>query len=597
MTNNNNKNSIPANVTSYDTGNKPFKHDVGRGKWEKSWDFYAVALSNCFGFRHFTLLYITLRSNLIIFTFAYMLGMITFLLPLYYTQMFLGQFSSSGIISAFRISPLFKVIGYISLYLNIMTSCYFVTTAAFPLYIIIESMQSVLPWSHCNNEFNSINCKTIDDVPKRANESSIFLHYNTNHSLPIHDYIDYLFGYDTQNIYLWPIMLCAVFVWILIGLVHIKGVEMLGKIFRFITLTSFLCFILITIRVLCVKETWEALNHLFHFKFASFNNIETLIASPTFFLAAFGAGWGNVLTIASYNNFKEDIGKLSLVACFIQMIVFIISAIIYKSVDKFLRQYYLFTYMYFGRGDPMLFTFVCYAGYFSHFSWPNFWTILFFLVIFLTQFSEGAIQILTILTAIFDEYEYTRIYKRIFLGGLIGFLALISLAFCSSDVFASVFSLYSISGANKLLIVLMELFVVLWIYGRLRFQRDVKFMTEITLKSWKIWMMRFVTPFLTIVSLLYHVFQGFFFSNYISIFFIFIFLKLLPLICIPGYMIYKVYAATGGILDRIRKLCRPTDWFPADPIEHQNYEHYLGNSDICNELVHDNFETSDTNHI
>ncbi|XP_055375962.1 sodium-dependent proline transporter-like isoform X1 [Condylostylus longicornis] len=595
---NNNGNRIPENVTSYDIGNKPYKHDPGRGKWEKTWDFYAIALSHCCGFRHYLIFFALEPASAVIMSIAYMMGMLVFTLPVYFTQMFMGQFSSTGLISVFRIAPLFKSIGYISLFLNVMTCSYFMVATAFPLYIVFESMQTHLPWAHCGNHFNSEECEAIEPGSLNAsmNFSDFYYEYSNNRTFPINEYLKYVFnGHDVDNnwYFSWRIMLCTLLIWVLIGLVLYNGVEMFGKIFRYITAITFVCLFLTTLRIIFVVECWEAIQKYFELKLSSFTNVSYFLLSPILTVTAFGAGWGNILTIASYNNFKEDIGKLSLVVCCTQMVVFMITMITYMSVEDYIAKYYGFIYISIGYYQAFTYIFVSYAMFFAHFSWSHFWTILFFLLLFLSQFAEGAVQILTILTAIFDEYEYTRIYKKAILGCLIAFLGSISMFFCTTAGFATVSVLHSMADANKLIIILLELFVIVWIYGRLRFKRDVKFMTGKSIKSWKVWTMRFITPIAIAIALLVYIFESQYYRRFGHILAILIFaiLKLTPTMYVPGYMIYKICTATGNVIDRIKKLCRPNDWYPADPIEHQNYENYLDNSDIANELVHANLIT------
>lgn len=47
----------------------------------------------------------------------------------------------------------------------------------------------------------------------------------------------------------------------------------------------------------------------------------------------------------------------------------------------------------------------------------------------------------------------------------------------------------------------MLLIIVVWVYGRERFQRDVEFMTSQALQTWKINIVRFVTPIFLGVTL------------------------------------------------------------------------------------------------
>ncbi|XP_055375907.1 sodium-dependent proline transporter-like [Condylostylus longicornis] len=577
---NSNLNSVAGNVRSYDLGNQPFKHDVGRGKWDTIWDFYAVALSHCLGFRHLTLFFLISKSNVVGIFLSYLLGLFILVLPLYYMQMFLGQFSSSGLISAFRIAPLFKVIGYVSLFLNIMTCTYLMVSAAFPLSIVFDSIQSELPWTHCNNSYNTHKCSL------QVNDTN-----DIETTFPIDEYFDHITGRTISNGYdgpfLWRIILCTLLVWLLIGGILSKGAEMFGKIFRFTTTIMLSCFLLTLIRMLCVEESWTVLkNFIMHLPQQYY--MENILNSPILIISAFGAGWGNILTIASYNNFKENIGKLSIVACSLQMIIFLLTIFQYEAADRYLYKRYRYFYLFFNFHDPIAFVVITFALYFSHFNWPHLWTFLFFMSIFLAQLSDGVIQVFTILTAIFDEYESTRIYKRTIQGTFIGIFGIISMLFCSNKGFSSLTALYITGCSERLIIILFELIIVLWIYGRLRFQRDVKFMTGKIFENWKIWMMRFLTPILIIFALGRYLYHLTYFSRYFIItdYSTFIIIKVVAFtLFIFCYFIYKIYSSTGNILNRIKKLCQPNDWYPVDLPEHRIYNIYFSDSDVNGSLI------------
>jgi len=48
---------------------------------------------------------------------------------------------------------------------------------------------------------------------------------------------------------------------------------------------------------------------------------------------------------------------------------------------------------------------------------------------------------------------------------------------------------------------LLLLLVIIWIYGRERFQRDVEFMLGQPLASWKMYMLRFIAPIFLMICI------------------------------------------------------------------------------------------------
>lgn len=117
----------------------------------------------------------------------YLIAIFLYAIPIFIIQTFLGQFSTSGLISAFRVAPLFKGefilfyyaykflycllictyiiyapagIGYSILLLNLISLAYYGIVAAVPLIYAANSVHTVIPWMNCDNLWNSPNCST-----------------------------------------------------------------------------------------------------------------------------------------------------------------------------------------------------------------------------------------------------------------------------------------------------------------------------------------------------------------------------------------------------------------------------------------------------
>lgn len=55
-----------------------------------------------------------------------------------------------------------KGIGYAMCVLNFFTGLYYNTIISWAVFFFVESFTSVLPWTSCNNAWNTDNCRTID---------------------------------------------------------------------------------------------------------------------------------------------------------------------------------------------------------------------------------------------------------------------------------------------------------------------------------------------------------------------------------------------------------------------------------------------------
>lgn len=110
---------------------------------------------------HFHIFIIGLSSS---FIFLYLLGaffipytiMLMFVgLPLFFLELCFGQYASEGPITIWKISPLFQGIGYAMFLMSGLVAIYYNMILAWGLFYLISSFTTTLPWSSCDNWWNT----------------------------------------------------------------------------------------------------------------------------------------------------------------------------------------------------------------------------------------------------------------------------------------------------------------------------------------------------------------------------------------------------------------------------------------------------------
>lgn len=77
-------------------------------------------------------------------------------LPLFYLELYIGQYTGVGPIEAFAsIAPFFSGLGYCTLVVITIVSIYYMVIVAWTLFYLIVSMTGNLNWGLCDNDFNS----------------------------------------------------------------------------------------------------------------------------------------------------------------------------------------------------------------------------------------------------------------------------------------------------------------------------------------------------------------------------------------------------------------------------------------------------------
>ncbi|XP_055917392.1 sodium-dependent proline transporter-like isoform X2 [Eupeodes corollae] len=294
--------------------------------------------------------------------------------------------------------------------------------------------------------------------------------------------------------------------------------------------------------------------------------------------------------MASYNNFKTNIYKYSWFMCLGHLGVIIGIACISIFLKYFMQNIGIpKTYPHYGEFTD----FVTVPFALTFLEWPNFWTLIFLTILGLGSLNILVIQLFSLLTSLYDEYENLRDIKKHALFGTVAILLVTSILFCSNHGIFFFETLSKFSAITQVILNLLLLLVVLWVYGRERFQRDVYFMISQTYSTWMVFVVRFVAPLflisgviigfiLSVVSLLFH--NDTLASGIVFLFITIIFF-LLAWCLIPLYCIIKIKATVGKIGIRLKRCVRPTDWYPADPEYKQSYEERFSTTDMSHQLT------------
>uniref|UniRef100_A0A1A9VMD9 Amino acid transporter transmembrane domain-containing protein n=2 Tax=Glossina austeni TaxID=7395 RepID=A0A1A9VMD9_GLOAU len=565
------------NVMSYDTSQKRFRYDKLRGRWSLAVDFYFACTSHAFGSVVFSELpvYVLLFGGVYSIC-SYLIGMLLYAIPIFGIQTFLGQFSSSGIISVFRVAPIFKGIGYSILFHNLATLSYYAVLASIPLIYAANSLHTVIPWMSCDNAWNSVNCSTHSYYDEEDEEQ--YPHATVEFFRAIIRSADS----GTKDLWIsWP-MLCGVLaVWLLVIFIVLKKITFIGKFLRCLGLIMMTTFGAIFVHLLIhVEFSWDS---FISYMEPTVNNskatimagVRAAILMPTWVL---GPGWGTILTLASHNSFRRNSEKLIYWISGTHMLMTFMALICGRiALDHFEDHVGLFHY-HVEEEHNMQFLYLCFAYLFGSFtSLPNFWSFLFFSMLFMAELSAVIIQMMTVLTAIFDEYESARSRKPLITILMITTLLLTSAYFCTKQGFAYLHLLPDIVTLTHLTLSILLLTITTWIYGRERFQCDLQFMLGKTITNFKIFLLRFVTPAFLVIS----IFQVLYLlqkEDPPSL--LMIIIQSLVYIIAPIYMVYKVCRTTGSLRDRLKQCFAPHDWHPVDADNRRFYEEIMGTSEM-----------------
>ncbi|XP_055917393.1 sodium-dependent proline transporter-like isoform X3 [Eupeodes corollae] len=209
--------------TSYDTGAKPFVHDKDRGKWESSKDFLYACIGHAFRPDIITIIPLVVFEALGIYALIpYFVILAVCVVPIVFIQSFLGQFSGTGFISVFRIAPLFKGIGYVSLIVNCVNLTYYSVFSAIPLFYIFHSLRPTIPWScEGTSQWMNIN-KTVCTKNEFSGSRIPSVEF-------LRDHFHFTKGSYTVIYFSLELIVCTGIIWSLVTFVLLKSTEIVGR--------------------------------------------------------------------------------------------------------------------------------------------------------------------------------------------------------------------------------------------------------------------------------------------------------------------------------------------------------------------------------
>lgn len=567
-----------------------------RGNWSNSLEFllsclsYAVGLGNVWRFP-----YLCYRNGGGAFLIPYVIMLLFVGFPLFFLELAFGQFASEGPITIWKISPLFQGVGYAMFLLSTLVGIYYNMILAWALFYLVSSFTSDLPWSSCDNWWNTAACQKFDSNNCTAsngimsengtcllqnevsNETWIDLKNTASKSKMASDeyFHNFVLGiseglHDLGSVR-WQLALCLFSCWFLVFLCLLKGVKSMGKVVYFTALFPYVVLTILLIRGLTLEGSSEGVMFYLTPDFARLKEARVWGDAAIQIFFSLSPCWGGLITLASYNRFHNNCFKDALFIAFGNCATSFFAGFVIFSIVGFMAHELGVPVSEVARQGAGL-AFVAYPEAVARLPVSPLWSVLFFLMLMTLGLGTQFTLIETVVTTLVDTWPKKLRHRKTWVLSLsCSVMFLLGLLICTKggmyllqlmDNYAASFS--------ALIIGFFEVFVISWIYGIERFLEDIKFMLgkyPFHYQYWRI-IYRFVVPlmitFILVFSLIDmrpteygdYVFPGWATGLGWAI-------SCLSVSAIPIVLVVKVYKAKGPIVKRMKALSKPTsEWGP-----------------------------------
>lgn len=451
--------------------------------------------------------YLCYKNGGVVFLIPYMLLLLLLGLPLFLLETALGQFTSEGAVTAWRkICPMFQGVGVASLVLMIYVNVYFMVVMAWTIFYLVHSFKDPLPWSTCDNSWNSEMCHAHASMYAnphlfKSNSSWSFLNNIT--------FDDYFFNStdiyggdieratsedefwthrllrvnDSMSIGAphWDLALCLLLAWTICYFCIFKGIKFSGKVVYVTATLPYLLMFILFIRGATLPGARTGLEFFLYPDISKLVEMDVWEDAASQVLFSHAMSQGILTSLSSYNKFNNNCCRDSLLLCGLNLATGIFGGLVVFPVLGFLAEDMGTSMNTVASAGPGL-AFMAYPKALSLLPAPRFWTVLFFVTIFLMGIDTQFLCVESMITTITDLFP-GRLRRpgarEILVLVIAGICFLLGLPFLTHGGIAlfHIIDQYGPSGVTLLFIAGFETVAVAWIYGADRFLDNIKDMT------------------------------------------------------------------------------------------------------------------------
>ncbi|KAG7162061.1 sodium-dependent nutrient amino acid transporter 1-like [Homarus americanus] len=418
--------------------------------------------------------------------------------PLYFMELALGQFSSSGSVKVWKMVPAVKGLGYGQMVATWSVVTYYCSLMALTVFYLTQSFSAVLPWTYCDPAWADLNC--VDAASNRTftNESqSSSEQYFLNYVLHRTDNIDEGIGVPD-----WRQALCLLLSWSILFVTLIRGVQSSGKVAYFTALFPYLVLLTLLARGASLPGAAAGVLYFIKPQWRKLLDPNVWYAAVTQSFFSLSVGFGSVITFSSYNDFKHNIYRDAWIISLVDTLTSMLAGVTIFSILGSLAHELGTDVKDVVRGGSGL-AFISYPEALGKFDWaPQVFAVLFFLMMFTLGLGTASALTGNIITIICDQFPSWR--KAYVTLGICIISFLVGLVYVTPggqwildlvDYFGGGFVIY--------VLVIIETIAVHYIYGVNNFLHDVKFMLGKDLGIYWRFCWSFFIPFSLAAILIY----------------------------------------------------------------------------------------------
>ncbi|XP_039524590.1 sodium- and chloride-dependent GABA transporter 2-like isoform X1 [Pimephales promelas] len=454
-------------------------------------------------------------------------------IPIFFLETALGQYTSEGGVTAWRkICPMFEGVGVASQVIVIYLNIYYIVILAWALFYLFNCFWSTLPWTSCDNYWNTVYCQNISATYTslhRPDADWSFL-YNETYSFGDNNSMSF------QNESEWPaftvtsseqeywfhrvlrennsgglgsvnadLSMCLLLAWVICYFCIFKGVKTTGKVVYFTATFPYLMLFILCIRGVTLPGAATGISYYLYPDISKLSNPDVWCDAGTQVFFSYAVCQGVLTALGSYNKYNNDCYKDCIALCFLNSGTSIFAGFVVFSILGFMA-HQLDLPMEEVVSSGVGLTFIAYPRALSLLPGPQFWSVLFFIMVLLLGLDSQFVCVESLATALIDLFPgVLRKRRELLVLGIAVICFLLGLPFITKGGIHlfTLMDTYGPSGFNLLFIAFFETVVVAWVYGANRFYDNIEDMIGYAPFPVLKYCWLFITPLICASTLLY----------------------------------------------------------------------------------------------
>jgi len=483
-----------------DSGSTLSDTSTERGTWGKKLEFmltcvsYAVGLGNIWRFP-----YLCYKNGGGAFLIPYFTMMFVCGMPIFFMELAFGQFASLGPIAIWKVCPMFKGLGHSMVMVSLYISIYFAVILSYVVFYFFSSFTMDLPWESCNNLWNSPNCRArvysvasaitysnnsdIANINLTSSQTNVTLSNvtETKHVSPSEDYFFNYVLHTTSGIHdlgsiNWTLLASLALVWILAGAALIRGIQSLGKVSYVTAIFPYFCLTALLINAVQLDGAKEGILFYLTPDFSKLSDPGVWSDAAIQIFYSMGPCMGSLIMMGSFNKFDNNCRRDTVFVCLINCMTSFYGGFAIFAVLGFMAKTSGVPINKVAQSGPGL-AFVAYPEGLAQMPAAPAWCILFFTMMFIVGMGTMLGMFESVLTAIEDEYPICRRKRTLFrISACVAAFVLGIPQVTEGGFYIMNLMDQNVGGFNLLVIGLLEIFIVMYIYGYDRFLEDISMM-------------------------------------------------------------------------------------------------------------------------